>query len=77
MEKHRPKELRYDDCDDGHVEAWDDAKTKWCCLSKNVGCASEPFDCEAGFSNWKAGWSSSKKAWCCHEKGKGCEHHLV
>jgi len=77
MEKHRPKELHYDDCHDDHEEAWDDAKKRWCCLSKNVGCASEPFDCEAGYSNWKAGWSSDKKVWCCREKGKGCEQHLV
>jgi len=34
---------------------------------------SKPFDCQAGFSNWKAGWSSPKKAWCCHNEHKACE----
>jgi len=32
-----------------------------------------PFDCAAGFSNWKAGWSQPKKAWCCTHEHKGCE----
>jgi len=31
---------------------------------------SEPFDCEAGFSNWEGGWSDAKKDWCCKNKGK-------
>jgi len=31
-----------------------------------------PFDCVAGFSNWKAGWSEAKKTWCCQNGGKGC-----
>jgi len=34
---------------------------------------SMPYDCDAGFKNWKAGWSQSKKSWCCQHIGKGCE----
>lgn len=30
------------------------------------------WDCNAGFSNWKAGWSAAKKAWCCKKVGRGC-----
>eukprot|EP00441_Pelagodinium_beii_P029566 CAMPEP_0197708736 /NCGR_PEP_ID=MMETSP1338-20131121/128103_1 /TAXON_ID=43686 ORGANISM="Pelagodinium beii, Strain RCC1491" /NCGR_SAMPLE_ID=MMETSP1338 /ASSEMBLY_ACC=CAM_ASM_000754 /LENGTH=575 /DNA_ID=CAMNT_0043292667 /DNA_START=94 /DNA_END=1821 /DNA_ORIENTATION=+ len=37
-----------------------------------------PFDCAAGFSNWKAGWSQPKKAWCCTHEQRGCEvSHFV
>merc|ERR1712203_111231 len=25
----------------------------------------DPFDCAAGFANWRAGWSVEKKSWCC------------
>merc|ERR1712187_593611 len=32
-----------------------------------------PFDCEAGFQNWKKGWSYEKKQYCCDHEGKGCE----
>eukprot|EP00931_Biecheleriopsis_adriatica_P091316 TRINITY_DN65202_c0_g1_i1.p1 TRINITY_DN65202_c0_g1~~TRINITY_DN65202_c0_g1_i1.p1 ORF type:complete len:370 (-),score=67.77 TRINITY_DN65202_c0_g1_i1:75-1184(-) len=34
---------------------------------------SAPFDCDAGFQNWKKGWSSAKKRWCCSELGVACE----
>jgi len=34
---------------------------------------SAPYDCNAGFANWKAGWSVAKKAWCCTHTGRGCE----
>jgi len=34
---------------------------------------SDPYDCEAGFSNWEAGWSENKKAWCCEHAQRGCE----
>jgi hypothetical protein len=33
---------------------------------------SEPYDCDAGYSNWEAGWSAEKKDWCCQEKQMGC-----
>merc|ERR1711972_292769 len=32
----------------------------------------DPYNCDAGFANWKAGWSVAKKAWCCSNEGKGC-----
>merc|ERR1712107_733295 len=32
----------------------------------------EPYDCDAGFSNWALGWSASKKAYCCNTYSKGC-----
>jgi len=32
-----------------------------------------PFDCLAGFANWKHGWSPPKKAWCCQRTNRGCE----
>lgn len=35
--------------------------------------ASEPFDCDAGFSNWQAGWSIPKKTWCCVHRQRGCQ----
>mmetsp|Transcript_81314 Transcript_81314/g.143462 ORF Transcript_81314/g.143462 Transcript_81314/m.143462 type:complete len:559 (+) Transcript_81314:101-1777(+) len=38
---------------------------------------SQPFDCAAGYSNWKAGWSSPKKAWCCSHENRGCEGHVA
>jgi len=31
-----------------------------------------PFDCQAGFSNWRSGWSPAKKAWCCSHVGNSC-----
>jgi hypothetical protein len=33
---------------------------------------SEPYDCNAGYSNWEAGWSPDKKEWCCSNKQMGC-----
>ncbi|CAK0826419.1 unnamed protein product [Prorocentrum cordatum] len=33
---------------------------------------SEPFDCDAGYSNWEAAWSDKKKEWCCDKKQMGC-----
>merc|ERR1712087_1002080 len=33
---------------------------------------SEPYDCNAGYSNWGAGWSPNKKEWCCANKKMGC-----
>ncbi|CAK0788883.1 unnamed protein product [Prorocentrum cordatum] len=34
--------------------------------------ASDPFDCEAGYSNWEAGWTKEKKEWCCKNEQLGC-----
>merc|ERR1712003_39059 len=34
--------------------------------------ASEPYDCNAGYSNWQSGRSVPKKAWCCQNKHMGC-----
>jgi len=34
---------------------------------------SKPYDCAAGFNNWKAGWSDGKKRWCCDHEQAGCE----
>lgn len=31
-----------------------------------------PYDCAAGFSNWKMGWSEGQKVWCCDHYGRGC-----
>ncbi|CAK0822576.1 unnamed protein product [Prorocentrum cordatum] len=35
--------------------------------------ASQLFDCDAGFSNWKDGWSDAKKIWCCDHEDRGCK----
>jgi len=31
-----------------------------------------PYDCDAGYSNWRRGWSLGKKAWCCDHEGRAC-----
>lgn len=36
-----------------------------------------PFDCNAGFSNWRLGWSSEKKVWCCINRRVGCDERLM
>jgi hypothetical protein len=36
------------------------------------GRPSLPFDCAAGYSNWRAGWSLNKQRWCCEHGGRGC-----
>lgn len=57
---------------------WSEAKKDWCCTHQQKGCIghddtmSEPFDCDAGFNNWKAGWSTNKMLWCCSHYQKGC-----
>jgi hypothetical protein len=33
----------------------------------------DPFDCVAGFFDWKTAWSNEKKAWCCKHKRRGCD----
>lgn len=46
------------------------------CQVEEVQCqelpVSYPYDCDAGFSNWRAGWSARKKHWCCQTYQKGC-----
>ena len=32
-----------------------------------------PYDCTAGFGNWKRGWSVHKKEYCCGKYQLGCE----
>jgi hypothetical protein len=34
---------------------------------------SEPFDCDVGVRNWKAGWSGKKKKYCCEHHQIGCQ----
>lgn len=34
---------------------------------------SEPFDCDVGVRNWKAGWSGKKKKYCCEHHKIGCQ----
>merc|ERR1712060_186800 len=35
-----------------------------------------PYDCEAGYSTWKAVWSEPKKRWCCARQQKGCPERV-
>lgn len=58
--------------------AWSDAQRSWCCKHRGRGCVenSQPYDCSAGYGNWKAGWSSSKKQWCCEYKQLGCDPRI-
>eukprot|EP00913_Durusdinium_trenchii_P031395 g29395.t1 len=37
------------------------------------GCSDDPYDCDAGLSNWHVEWSEGKKFWCCEHRSKGCE----
>mmetsp|Transcript_103561 Transcript_103561/g.221487 ORF Transcript_103561/g.221487 Transcript_103561/m.221487 type:complete len:388 (-) Transcript_103561:117-1280(-) len=61
-----------------HVD-WDLEKKTYCCATQRRGCpptprptSSMPYDCNAGYVNWRAGWSSAKKAWCCSHSARGC-----
>merc|ERR1719387_1228872 len=38
------------------------------------GTTLKPYDCEAGFSNWRKGWSIPKKHYCCQHKRVACDH---
>lgn len=38
---------------------------------------SSPYDCTAGFENWKQGWSLKKKDWCCENMKRGCPPLIV
>lgn len=31
-----------------------------------------PFDCDAGYFNWREGWSVQKQEWCCKFEQRGC-----
>jgi len=51
-------------------------KKAWCCEHRNLGCDSIDdftYDCNAGWSNWRAGWSGHKKMWCCRHEHRGCD----
>jgi len=64
-------------------KTWGLFKRKWCCKHHHI-CNSDanpppvpattsfPYDCNAGYANWKAGWSIGKKGWCCAHGGRGC-----
>jgi len=55
--------------------SWPEMKRAWCCSRYHVACFDEvnaPYNCDAGYSNWRAGWSEHKKAWCCFHTDKGC-----
>jgi len=41
-------------------------------MSRLAWAGSQPYDCDAGFANWKLSWTASKKAWCCTNAGRGC-----
>jgi hypothetical protein len=43
------------------------------CKTTTTPAPAERYDCDGGYSNWKAGWASEKKEWCCHHHHKGCE----
>jgi len=48
----------------------------WVWVAVHAGLApqvSDPYDCNAGLSNFHSGWSPGKKEWCCNQKGMGCE----
>jgi len=59
-------------CKAPNPKSWPAKQSTWCCVNRNLGCRSDPFDCNAGFGNWKFGWSAKKEAWCCREKKVGC-----
>lgn len=70
------------------LQQWPLPKRQWCCVHARRGCAppqpnpapaapavattSKPFDCTAGYSNWKVGWSVAKISWCCTNEHKAC-----
>jgi len=63
------------DCKHGYIGQWTSEKKQWCCWTENKGCehnVAAPYDCDAGYSNWKKGWSEPKKSFCCDHFGKGC-----
>merc|ERR1712048_1067748 len=48
-------------------------KREWCCHHKGLACPhTSPYDCRAGYSNWRAEWSVAKKEYCCSHGGRGC-----
>jgi len=36
--------------------------------------AAAPYDCDAGYANWRNGWSEHKKGWCCAHQSVGCSY---
>jgi len=66
------------DCKAGKTSQWSNEKKGYCCKTQHLGCkAQEPFDCEAGFADWKYGWSNAKKEYCCQHHDKGCMEKMV
>lgn len=63
-------------CERAHHSVQRECDTCAACRAEEAQCqalpASYPYDCDAGFSNWRAGWSEQKKHWCCHTYRKGC-----
>lgn len=37
-----------------------------------LGTTLEPFDCIAGYFNWRHSWTDDKKAWCCVHYARAC-----
>eukprot|EP00435_Cladocopium_sp_Y103_P061660 s1511_g23.t1 len=40
----------------------------------NVEPVVAPYDCDAGYANWRNGWSEHKKGWCCAHQSVGCSY---
>jgi len=75
-----PPETTPNKCNMGGVDTWSEETRAYCCTTYHNGCPTPPpppapvmpYDCNAGFENWKLGWSVGKKAWCCQHTGRGC-----
>jgi len=66
------------DCKAGKTSQWSNEKKGYCCKTQHLGCeAQEPFDCEAGFADWKYGWGNAKKEYCCQHHDKGCMEKVI
>jgi len=49
-------------------EIWTDAKKKWCCDNKKIGCSEESdYNCKT-----REIWTDAKKKWCCEKEKLGC-----
>lgn len=65
-------------CDAGldNTAGWSSSKVAWCCLTYQKGCprttTTVPFDCWAGYANWRIGWSRDKKNYCCDRQRVAC-----
>lgn len=53
---------------------WSTRHKEWCCRHHGRFCdtATQPYDCQAGFTNNGQGWPEGKKFWCCKYYGRGC-----